>query len=76
LVQKNYFNQTYEDNHHYKRIPDFRNQLLWQPKIILDTNEYEIVFYSSDNNGDYEICLEGVTTNGKPVSVRKIISVR
>jgi len=73
---KNYFHQVYNDNSdNSKHIPDFRNQLLWSPNIKLNTKEQETSFYTSDNSGDYEICLEGFTIYGKPITLRKIIHV-
>jgi len=73
--KKTYFNQIYINGNSLDRIPDFRNQLLWEPNFNLSKKEAIITFYSSDNSGDYEICLEGFTENGNPVSVRQIISV-
>ncbi len=73
---KNYFHQVYNNNNKSSQhIPDFRNQLLWNPTITLNTKEQEIIFYTSDNTGDYEICLEGFTVYGKPITLRKVINV-
>ena len=75
--QKNYFHQTHNnDNKASNRVPDFRNQLLWEPKIIIDSNEEVINFYTSDNSGEYEICLEGFTNNGLPISLRETFTVK
>lgn len=75
--QKKYFHQTYNNSNPVSsRIPDFRNQLLWEPKIILNSNKEVISFYTSDNSGEYEICLEGFTNSGLPISLRKIITVK
>jgi len=76
LVSKKYFEQEYNDDLNLTRIPDFRNQLLWQPNFVLSGNEALVSFYTSNNIGDYEICLEGYTNNGEPVSIREIISVK
>jgi len=75
LVIKNYFNQIYENNKILDRIPDYRSQLLWVPNFNLNNDDF-LFFYTSDNNGDYEICLEGFTKEGIPISLRKIISVK
>ncbi len=73
---KKYYQQIYTDNNiSSQHIPDYRNQLLWKPTINLNTKDKEVVFYTSDNIGDYEICLEGFTIYGKPITLRKIISV-
>ena len=75
LKIKNYFNQIYDNSKKSDRIPDYRSQLLWLPNFNLNKNEDSLYFYTSDNNGDYEISLEGFTNEGKPVSLREIISV-
>lgn len=76
LNNKEYFNQDYEDPQKYDRIPDFRSQLLWKPDFKIDKKEESISFYTSDNIGDYEICLEGFTKKGLPISIRKVFSVK
>ena len=75
LRNKNYFKQVYAEDDKFNRIPDFRSQLLWEPNFNLNKNEDTIFFFTSDNNGDYEISLEGFTNDGQPVSLREIISV-
>jgi predicted glycosyltransferase involved in capsule biosynthesis len=74
-VNKKYFKQVYNDSE-FNRIPDFRNQLLWYPNLTLNTNETQISFYTSDVTGDFEICIEGFTERGKPVSEKQFISVK
>jgi hypothetical protein len=74
-LQKEYFTQNYSDPEAYKRIPDFRSQLFWDPQIIIDQKKSMISFYTSDNTGDFEISVEGFTNTGKPVSFSKSITV-
>ncbi|OGS72122.1 MAG: hypothetical protein A3F91_02940 [Flavobacteria bacterium RIFCSPLOWO2_12_FULL_35_11] len=76
LVIKNYYNQIYDNSKKSDRIPDYRSQLLWVPNFNLNKNEDSLFFYTSDNNGDYEISLEGFTKDGMPISLRKMISVK
>lgn len=76
LRNKIYFEQDYNESGNLKRIPDYRNQLLWLPNFKLDKKEKAIEFFTSDNKGDYEICLEGFTNEGKPVSLKEIITVK
>ncbi|MCH7785303.1 MAG: hypothetical protein IIB06_07800 [Bacteroidetes bacterium] len=75
--EKNYFHQMYDEKTDAisNRIPDFRSQLLWIPRININSEEITLQFFTSDNSGDYEICLEGFTVHGKPVSIRNIITV-
>lgn len=76
LVIKNYNNQIYDNSKKSDRIPDYRSQLLWLPNFNLNKNEDSLFFFTSDNTGDYEICLEGFTKEGLPISIRKIINVK
>lgn len=55
----------------YKRIPDYRIQLCWEPNIELSAEELTKSFYTSDVTGTYQITLEGYTQNGKNVVVRE-----
>ena len=76
LGVKKYFNQKYDEDKKSDRIPDFRSQLLWSPNFNLDKETDSLSFYTSDNSGDFEICLEGFTNMGKPISIKKIFSVK
>ena len=76
-LSKKYFHQTYNENRNSsRRIPDYRNQLLWEPKVIINSEEEVIIFYTSDISGDYEVCLEGFTINGLPISIREVITIK
>jgi len=75
LAITNYHNQSYDGSNKYDRIPDYRSQLLWEPNFVLNKKEQTITFFTSDNYGDYEICLEGFTNEGYPVSLRKTIKI-
>ncbi|WP_029271781.1 hypothetical protein [Flavobacterium sp. KJJ] len=57
------------------RIPDFRNQLFWNPEVKLNV-ENNNSFYTSDIPGTFEIKLEGFSKNGIPVSLKEIIEVK
>ncbi len=72
---KKYFKQRYNGDASYNRIPDFRNQLLWQPNVSLPGKKTILEFYTSDVTGDFEITLEGFTDNGVPVSIKKDFNV-
>jgi len=66
----------YGSDNKFNRIPDYRNQLLWIPNFKLDRQEKIIKFFTSDNKGVYEICLEGFTNDGKPVSLKQNITIK
>lgn len=47
------------------RLPDFRNTLYWDPRVQTDENGKATVrFFTADSVGDFEIHVEGVSTEG------------
>ncbi|QLG46823.1 hypothetical protein [Costertonia aggregata] len=78
LVPKKYFKQSYDNKQadvEKGNIPDYRHQLLWLPNFKFNSSKETIEFYTSDVTGDFEICIEGFTKNGTPVSLREMITV-
>lgn len=77
LPEKHYFKQSYSaaTKMETERIPDFRHQLLWEPDFKLTSDEIKIDFFTSDVTGNFEICLEGFTFKGEPISLREVIQV-
>jgi hypothetical protein len=58
-------------------IPDFRNTLYWNPSVKTGNDGKAVVeFWSSDFRSDYEISVQGISGDGKPVSFRKNIKIR
>jgi hypothetical protein len=59
------------------RVPDFRNTLYWNPSVKPDKQgNTKVSFWTSDFVSDYEINIQGITSEGKPVSIRKFIRVK
>lgn len=59
------------------RIPDYRNTLYWNPAFKPDKDgKVRIEFWSSDNKSDYLINIQGITNEGKTLSLKKIIKVK
>jgi hypothetical protein len=57
-------------------VPDFRNTLYWNPSVIPDKEgKIRIKFWTSDIVSDYEINIQGITLEGKPISAKKLIRV-
>ncbi|MEQ8555301.1 MAG: hypothetical protein RIC06_21455 [Cyclobacteriaceae bacterium] len=58
------------------KIPDYRDQLYWNPDAEADPGSvYNIEFFTSDTKGRFEVAIEGVTTEGEHVSLRKYFTV-
>jgi hypothetical protein len=58
------------------RIPDFRNTLYWNPSVKNDgKGNDDIVFRTSDIPADYIITIHGISSDGRPVTLKKHISV-
>ncbi len=74
-LSKNYFTQRY-DTITTSRIPDDRMQLVWIPNLKVTEKKTTIDFFTSDITGDFEICIEGFTSEQKPVSIRSYFSVK
>ncbi|WP_422351720.1 hypothetical protein [Flagellimonas sp.] len=75
-VRKDHFKQTYNTNDLQNRVPDFRHQLLWEPELDLSKGSEEIVLYTSDVPGTYQLILEGFSSIGNPVSVKREFTVK
>ncbi len=58
-------------------IPDFRTTLYWNPSLVTGKDGKVVTeFWTSDYASEYEINIQGVTTDGIPVSIRKKFRVR
>jgi len=59
------------------RIPDFRNTLYWNPSLKPDsTGVARVDFWTGDFVSDFEVNIQGISTDGKPVSIKKTIHVK
>ena len=64
----------------YSKIPlskaDFRQVLYWNPEIEISRGQKQVCeFYSSDHTGNYIIRVEGISSNGDPISAIARIKV-
>ncbi|HEY5826398.1 MAG TPA: carboxypeptidase-like regulatory domain-containing protein [Cyclobacteriaceae bacterium] len=57
---------------------DYRSLLYWNPQVIInkETGTATVSFYSSDLEGLYNIVVEGITGEGKPVSATSFVEVK
>jgi len=57
-------------------IPDFRNTLYWNPSVKTDSEgKVRFEFWTSDFVSEYEINVQGITSEGELISARKTFSV-
>jgi hypothetical protein len=57
--------------------PDFRQLLYWNPDVeISRENDQILEFYASDHSGNYIIEIEGISTDGTPISAIAKIRVK
>jgi hypothetical protein len=62
---REFYKPNYDGEVEDSLLPDFRNNLLWEPSVITDKNgEATIDFYSSDINTDFVGRIEGVGGEG------------
>lgn len=55
-------------------IPDLRTTLYWSPKLVTDEQgNTAFSFYTSDQPGNYFVCIEGIAENGELVHVVKVL---
>jgi hypothetical protein len=58
-------------------VADFRNTLYWNPSVKPDKNgKVKVYFWSADVKSDYIINIQGITSEGKALSQRKIFKVK
>ncbi len=58
------------------KIPDFRDQLYWNPEVLIDeTGHYNLQFFTSDTKGQFEVTVEGISSDGESISVRRYFTV-
>ncbi|MFZ4456217.1 MAG: TonB-dependent receptor plug domain-containing protein [Bacteroidales bacterium] len=49
------------------KTPDLRTTIYWNPKLSTDsTGTIQFQFYAADKTNDYEVTLEGITSEGEP----------
>ena len=57
--------------------PDFRNTLYWNPSLKLGKDgRVKIELWTSDVTGDYEVKVQGISSEGKIFSAFKMIKVK
>lgn len=64
-AQREFYTPRYDNGRATSRIPDFRNLLHWAPNVTTDKNGKALVeFYASDQVGQYQVVIQGITPSG------------
>ena len=64
------------DDRRNSSIPDFRNTLFWNPCLKPDSEgRIRIEFWTSDIIGDYEINLQGISSEGLMISTVESLKI-
>lgn len=67
---------NYDLDKDYKRLPDYRYQLVWESKLSLTDKNNPFYFYTSDIEGKFEISMEGFSSKGEPLSLKTYFEVK
>jgi hypothetical protein len=74
--QREFYMPQYTAANKNSPLPDFRNQLYWQPYLLLQNGTTaNTSFYTSDMQGTFLGVIQGVSNTGKPVSTTFTFSV-
>jgi hypothetical protein len=57
-------------------VPDHRTTVYWKPDIVTDkAGNATFKFSTTDDKGTYQLCIEGITADGRPAHLVKNITV-
>ncbi len=77
-LQREFYSPKYNtETSSSKRMPDFRNVLIWDPNILIgSSHEAQVNFYTSDRKGRYVGIVEGMDPDGLTGSTRFYFDVQ
>lgn len=75
-VAKEFYSPNYDVIDYTAGKPDFRSTLYWNPDILVKNDTASVSFYTSDQEGVFDIILEGITSTGNPVYKREVMYVK
>ncbi len=68
---RRFYEPKYDSNQSKPVANDNRTTLLWKPYVELDENGKALVsFYAGDTLGDYQVVLEGMSSEGIPIATK------
>ena len=59
----------------YARIPDFRSQLFWKAHVESDGSPKQFTFFTSDNEGIFEVTVSGVVDDQSYILEKRTFEV-
>ncbi len=74
-VAKEFYTPNYDVIDYTAAKPDYRSTLYWDPNILVKNGIATVSFYTSDQEGIFDIIVEGITSTGKPVFKRDVMYV-
>jgi hypothetical protein len=75
--ETNFKSPSYENqNGQNTPIPDFRTLLYWNPEMKIAKGDTTLIFYTSDNTGEYDIIIRGITKNGETCFGKESIHIQ
>ncbi len=75
-VSKKFKSPDYSDPNKNAIIRDHRSTIYWNPSLSSDSDKpLEISFFAADDATRYQIVVEGITSEGKPVRGEKILTI-
>lgn len=75
-VQREFYSPKYEATSR-NRVPDHRSLLHWQPVLRTEKDQTATVeFYTSDLTGEFEIVVQGISSDGEVGAIRQPFTVK
>jgi hypothetical protein len=62
---KSYYSPKYSPENQHEKQPDLKTLLYWNPEVTTKNGIAELMFYSSDQPGKYNVIVEGIANNGR-----------
>jgi len=77
-LKREFYSPVYDSaSQSESRLPDFRNVLYWSPDIKINSDgKKTISFYTSDQENNYTIMFQGISSSGKAGSASLTIQVK
>ncbi len=74
-VAKEFYTPNYDVVDYSAAKPDYRSTLYWNPNILIQQDTVSLAFYTSDQEGVFDIIIEGITSSGDPVYKREVMYI-